>query len=132
MDICEKIRKAHKGWTRCSVVDGGMNLVEAAGAFGLDPDPAIYRSIDRTQADEIATYILHVSLAYGVEIMSRSSAADLRRQFLALFQGQDVRFATNVGVPHNSWNPATDATFDMGVLVLGATRVGCLWVEDED
>jgi len=31
-----------------------------------------------------------------------------------------------------SWMPATQSTFDMGVLVIGATRVGCLWVEDED
>jgi len=132
MNVCDEIRRAHKGRTRCEIVDRCMSVVEAAKLIGLAEDASIYRVIEKKEADEIATYILHVSLAYGVEIMSRSSAADLWQQFLALFQGQDVTFATNVGLPHNSWNPATDATFDMGVLVLGATRVGCLWVEDED
>jgi hypothetical protein len=52
--------------------------------------------------------------------------------FLALFQGEVVACFTNVGRSFNSWDPATDATFDMGVLVLGAAKSGCLWVEDED
>jgi hypothetical protein len=51
---------------------------------------------------------------------------------MLLFPGQDVCFATNAGAEAGSWMPATHATFDMGVLVIGATRVGCLWVEDED
>jgi hypothetical protein len=64
--------------------------------------------------------------------MSLARAADLWRQFMMLFQGQDVCFATNAGAEAGSWMPATHATFDMGVLVIAGTRVGCLWVEDED
>ena len=31
-----------------------------------------------------------------------------------------------------AWIPATTATFDAGILVVGGSRAGCLWVEDED
>ena len=31
-----------------------------------------------------------------------------------------------------SWSPATDAPFDTGLLVLGESESGCLWVEEED
>jgi hypothetical protein len=109
-----------------------MSIVEAARIFGLADDNAIFRSIERGEADEIATYILHADLAYGSEIMSRVRAADLWRHFMELFQGQEVTFATNAGAQSGSWMPATKATFDMGVLVIGTTRAGCLWVEDED
>jgi hypothetical protein len=133
MDICAQIRTERQaGKTRCSVADGCMTIGEAAGIFGLDQDVTIYRPIARSEADEIATHVLHADLAYGLDIMSRARAADLWRQFMALFDGQDVRFVTNVSSQLNSSNPATEATFDMGVLVLGTAKVGCLWVEDED
>jgi hypothetical protein len=109
-----------------------MSIVEAARTFGLADDDAIFRSIEMAEAEEIATYILHVDLAYRSEIMSRARAADLWRHFMQLFQGQEVEFATNAGAQAGSWMPATKATFDMGVLVIGPTRAGCLWVEDED
>jgi hypothetical protein len=133
MHICAKIRRARRrGNTRCRVVDGRMSIVEAARVFGLADDDAIFRSIERAEAEEVATYILHVDLAYRSEIMSRARAADLWRHFMQLFQGQEVEFATNAGAQAGSWMPATKATFDMGVLVIGPTRAGCLWVEDED
>lgn len=114
-----------------------MNVDEIARAFGLADDGAIYRPIGSAEADAIATRLLHTDLAYGVEIMSISDAADLWRQFMALFDGKSVEFVTNVGAEFGSrttfsWAPATAATFDMGILVIGATRAGCLWVEDED
>jgi hypothetical protein len=109
-----------------------MSLVEVARAFELADDPAIYRPIRRGEADRIATDVLATGLAYGSHIMSSTDAADRWRQFLALFQGQDVSFFTNTVADAQSRNPATDATFDMGILVIGATRAGCLWVEEED
>jgi hypothetical protein len=133
MEICARIRRARRrGNTRCGVVDGRKSIVEAARIFGLADDNAIFRSIERAEADEIATYILHADLAYGSEIMSRKRAAHLWQYFMELFQGQDLEFATNAGPQAGSWKPATKATFDMGVVVIGTTRTGCLWVEDED
>jgi len=132
MDICEQIRSERRaGQTRCSVADGSMTIGEAARIFDLDQDVAIYRPIARSEADEIAAHALHADLAYGCQIMSLPRAAELWRQFMSLFDGQEVRFVTNA-LPDKSWMPATAATFDMGVLVMGTSKVGCLWVEDED
>ena len=119
-----------------------MNLAEVTRAFGLADDSAIYRSIDSVEASVIATRVLHADLAYNSEIMSMSDATGLWSQFAALFDGQNVEFVTNVGTEFGSWiagtataftfASATAATFDIGILIIGATKAGCLWVEDED
>jgi hypothetical protein len=57
--------------------------------------------------------------------MPEQQAEQLTERFFAQF-GAGARFVTN------NWCPATDATFDGGVLVIGPQRSGCLWVEDED
>jgi hypothetical protein len=133
MHICEEIRRARRlGSTRCRVLDGRMNLAEAARSFALADDPAIYKAIGREEASAIAIHVLATELAYGANIMSAFRAADLWQRFMALFHGHDVSLFTNAAVDAQSWTPATDATFDMGILVIGATKAGCLWVEDED
>jgi hypothetical protein len=109
-----------------------MCVVDAARTFGLANDRAIYRSIERAEANAIATHVLHVGLAHGSVIMEVAHAAGLWQRFVALFHGQDVSFATNTCADVTSWKPATQATFDMGVLVIGTTKVGCLWVEEDD
>ena len=109
-----------------------MTVVEIARVFGLADDSTVYRSIESIEASAIATRILCADLAYNSKIMCVSRAGDLWRQFMALFDGQDVEFASNTGTVPDSWTPATQATFDMGVLVMGANKTGCLWVEDED
>lgn len=132
-DICDRIRRERRaGNTRCGVVEGRMSVTEIARAFGLADDGAIYRSIGSVEANAIATRVLCADLAYDTEIMSVSDAADLWCQFMALFDGQDVGFVSNTGTQSGAWTPATPATFDMGILVIGATKAGCLWVEDED
>jgi len=131
--ICDWIRrKRRSGNTRCGVVKGRIAVVEVARAFGLADDITIYRPIGSTEAKEIATRVLSADLAYGSTIMSISDAADLWQQFVALLDGLEVEFFSNAGAVANSWTPATSATFDMGVLVVGTTKAGCLWVEDED
>jgi hypothetical protein len=133
MDVCEQIRAERKyGVTRCAVVDGRFSFVEAARLFALADDPTIYRDIERAEADAIASRILQTGLAYGLPIMGSSRADDLWARFMALFEGQGPRLVTNAGADSNTWAPATEATFDLGVLVLGTSKAGCLWVEDED
>jgi len=132
-DVCNRIQRARQaGNTRCGVVEGRMSVIEVARAFGLADGSAIYRPIGSAEANAIATRVLCADLAYNSEIMSVSDTADLWRQFTALFEGQDVGFVSNAGADSSSWTSATSATFDMGVLVIGVTRAGCLWVEDED
>jgi hypothetical protein len=109
-----------------------MSVVEIARVFGLADDSRIYRSIGIIEAGEIVAHVLCADLAYGSVMMSVSRAADLWKQFLALFDGEGIKFVTNAGTQLDSWDPATQATFDMGVIVVGTAKAGCLWVEDED
>jgi hypothetical protein len=133
IDICDRIRRRRQsGNTRCDVIEGRMTVVDAARAFGLADDNTIYRAIGGMEAQEIATRVLSADLAYGSTIMSVSDAADLWWHFVALVDGPEVEFFSSAGAVPNSWTPATSATFDMGVLVIGATKAGCLWVKDED
>jgi len=132
MTICDQIRR-ERGveMTRCGVIDGCMTVPQVARAFGLADDSSIYRPIGREEADAIAHRLLSTGLAYDSAIMSPACATDLWQQFLAAFEGQDIGFVTNM-LSDSSWQPATASTFDMGVLVVGSARVGCLWVEEED
>jgi hypothetical protein len=135
MDVCGQIRAERRvGITRCAVVDGQFSLIEAARYFALADDPDIYRDIERPEADAIAARVLQTDLAYGLPIIGAARASELWTTFMALFDGQDPKLATNTVAESGaiSWTPATEATFDMGVLVIGASKAGCLWVEDED
>jgi hypothetical protein len=133
LDICREIRSARAvGHVRCGVIAGRMSLGDAAGSFGLARNSAIYRAIPRTEADAIAIHVLHIGRAHPSTIMKRDTAVDLWQRFIALFEGEDTLFATNASADLASWTPATQATFDIGVLVLGSTKVGCFWIEEED
>lgn len=57
--------------------------------------------------------------------MTVAQAEQLTAEFLEQF-GAQARYFTN------NWCSVTDATFDTGVIVIGALQSGCLWVEDED
>ncbi|TYL99507.1 hypothetical protein FXB40_02900 [Bradyrhizobium rifense] len=92
----------------------------------------VYISRDESEAASIAIGILSRDLAYDTEILSPARAAALWQQFLQLFDGQGLRFFSNCRAGLHQWNLATNATFDIGVLVVGESSSGCLWVEDED
>ncbi len=118
------------------------SLPELAREFALADDPGNYREIDSTAARRLMQMLLHQDLAYNAEILPMDRASELVAAFLAQFGVEGVQFFTN-GTFHEalgpkstfhgaSWNPATAATFDTGVLILGPRCSGCLWVEDED
>jgi hypothetical protein len=133
MNIFNQIQSERRwGRTKCGVIVGQLAPVDVIRAFDLSSDIAIYRPIERAEADAIATHILRIDLAYGRTNMTSSRAAELWQAFMETFEGQDVGFATNAGTGMQSWAPATEATFDMGVLVIGTKAAGCLWIEDED
>ena len=56
------------------------------------------------------------------------------------YDGANHRFLTNgqfrhgaaAGLVLSHWDPATDATFDTGLLMLGTGESGCVWVAEED
>jgi hypothetical protein len=117
------------GVVHCGVsVLGHTDTLQLAKEFGLGNDPASFEEIAASDAIRLVTSILHKDMAYSQPCMSENRAKELAVQFFAQF-GSQARYFSN-GWP-GGWNPATDATFDTGVLVTG-DRSGCLWVEDED
>ena len=144
MNITDEIIAARN----CGVVHCGFSslvspsLAELASQFGLSADPANYREIDEASARWLIEMVLNQDMAYNAEILPADRAVELADRFLSPFRAQEVRFFTN-GSFHEargpkltwsgaSWNPATQATFDTGVMILGPKFSACLWVEDED
>lgn len=116
------------------------SVTEAAARFGLSDDPGCYQEINVLEAAQVLEYVFHKDMAYGMEIMPLATAIKLANQFIAEFLDESPRFYTNgewgrrqfeFGIGPG-WMPATDATFDTGVLVLSDYRTGCVWCMDED
>lgn len=132
-EICRQIRDERRfGRTRCGVSTGKFTLADIARSFGLADLADVYTQIEISDAASIAINVLSRDLVYNTEIMSPARATALWQQFLQLFNGQKLHFFSNCRPGRHQWNPATNATFDMGVLIIGESSSGCLWVEDED
>ena len=132
-----------RGVVRCGLSSkASPTIPEMASEFGLASDSATYREIDATAARRLFSLILNQDMAYNAEIMPWARAIELTDRFLDKFSTDGVRFYTNGTFQETpgaklfwsgaSWNPATAATFDTGVLIVGPNCSGCLWVEDED
>ena len=108
-------------------VEGGTrsfdDVMHAAGLASLGDG---WRVVDRGEATEVLTSLLHQELAYSTELRTAPDAAALARQFLDDVAGDDTRFATNTGLP------ATERTFDAGLVVTGSRGSAVYWVADED
>ena len=104
------------------------------GRTGMRPLGSDWRSIPEIEATHLVTDWLHRDLAYRVVCLEDRAARALAREFTGSFP-PDAHFFTNAGLwtdGPRSWTPATDATFDCGVGVVSAARVGILWVQDEN
>ena len=112
-----------------------MSVTDVARAFGLSTDPSCYHEVVESTARAIAVHVLTRDLAYHSEVIPTDDALELVSLFFELCRGPSGRFFSNGDFslkPPASWIPATEATFDTGVLIVGSARSGCLWVEDED
>ncbi|MEM7206480.1 MAG: hypothetical protein AAF434_01525 [Pseudomonadota bacterium] len=139
MDIYKKIQKA-RGVCIGGTKDVTVKSVEsAAELFGLSNQSGIYNNIERPEAIRVLRTVLHRDMAYSAKIMSSEKAKNLANEFIGKF-GDEAVFYTNgeYGKPRSnpsvgpSWSPATDATFDTGVIVVSNGVVGCAWFADED
>jgi hypothetical protein len=144
MGVADEIQSAREyGVVHCGLSShASPSVPDLAAEFGLSRDPSVYRQIDAVAARRLVQLILNQHMAYNVEIIPLPRAVELADRFLDQFGTDGVRFYTN-GTFHEargprlrwsgaSWNPATEATLDTGVLVVGPKCSGCLWVEDED
>jgi len=142
VDVLERIVAARTiGDIIAGVKPGAVARVgEAAAAFGLLGDDAIYTEIAPDEASAVLTSVIHHDMAYHAEIVSQQTARELAEAFVGTFDADGMRFFTNgtfgrrPPAPHigRSWRPATAATYDTGVLVLGPSSFACLWFLDED
>lgn len=119
---------------RCQSAD------EVAQLFGLRPLGTSWREVDRERAKRILRSLLERDRAYNAELDSAPFAQEFSRQFVEEFP-VGAKFLTNGewdvdnpknGSPVDAWTPATESTFDAGILVLHDDRVGVCWIEDED
>ena len=142
MTLCEEIRKSRDaGVVHCGIVAGSFAGPDAcAPLFGLDPGGVPFL-IDVALARRTILALLQFDMAYDRRIMSEAEARRLLASFEVVsgLSEEGAYLYGNVESPFEreglllgSWNPATKATFDAGVLVIAQDRCACLWVEDED
>lgn len=123
-----------------TLVEHAESVPAIAAAFGLSTDAKCYTEIDAELARANLVHILHSDLAYDSQIMSLERAEELASQFIQEFGRPPCRFFTNGrfeqdaggGLFLRTFHPATEATFETGVLVLGSAESACVWVADED
>jgi hypothetical protein len=121
---------------RLHVVDGQRHdpsfddLATEADLYRIGSE---WREVDRGRAEAVLTQVLHRDMAYQVEVMPLNRAQSLAQALIA-HCGTRAKYATNTeDMPGRSiWFPATDATFDCGVLIIGDRARAVYWVEDED
>ncbi len=124
-------------------------FVRTCGLQGLGES---WIEIDEGTARWILSRVLFRGLAHSAELMGESEAGSLARLFVrACFPELEIgptaeryRYYTNgqvvdgptmfdlSGRPIDGWTPATDATFDAGVVLDSRRRIGVLWASDED
>jgi hypothetical protein len=105
----------------------------AIRALGLTP--VRWRTLAAADAVRALRRALHRDLAYDAQIMPEEVAHELALRVVRFF-GQGAVFLTNQshseGQSTGSWDPVTDATFDTGIIAVGAKHVGVVWFMDED
>jgi hypothetical protein len=117
---------------------------EAAGFFGLKHIGSNWSLIDRVTAQTILCRLLREDMAFSSPRIPEPAAQAEAHGFLSEFTS-DARFYTNGNWEDGwtnsrfggaslgpDWHPATEATFDGGVLALDTESSGVLWLEDED
>lgn len=123
------------------VVQGRFESPYEVGAlFGLRAS-ARYAPLSAEDARLTLEVVVSTQLAYGTPAMGKNRAERFIRAFaeMSLLDDPDTRCFSNGTTPPwfvpSSWrtyDPATGATAEGGVLVIARDRGACLWVEDED
>lgn len=141
MDIATQIARARGGDLIAEIRPVQVKSVsEAAVLFSLHPSEDIYHEVSREEAERVLAAVLARDMAYGSPIVVPEEAALLARRFVEEFVSENPAFYTNGewGRPTTrpgvgpGWTPATNHTFDTGVLVVTSRRTACAWFMDED
>lgn len=114
------------------------DTMTAVGLRALEADDWI--PLGTGSAQVFLTALLHKTLAYNAERMPLEDAEGLAHAFLSGVRVEEAEVFTNTdGIPGHypggvgpGYMPATDATFDSGLVVLGPDVTAIYWVADED
>lgn len=123
------------GVVRISFSEQPKGLTATAESAGLSTRAESYIEIGREKARDILVYLLHKDLAYGSEIIPLKRASEIADLVFLDFQEGEATFLSNSDWKNNelsTWNPATQATFDSGIIAIGKKSSFCIWFEDED
>lgn len=116
------------------------SYVEQLGMHGIGKS---WREVDALGARKIIQRILHRDLAYNSDLMLQTDAKTLADRVISLFSSR-AEYYTNGNFDQDaiavgpeikrgpSWYPITKATFDTGIVFVDKSRIGLIWVEDED
>ena len=114
----------------------------AVQSVGLRALEDAWLEISESDAESIATGILHRDLAYHTEIMPLALAAELASELLSqvpqpmtCFTNGDwaEAFSENLeSLDSVGFDPISDAALDAGIICVGDGVTALLWVEDED
>lgn len=141
LEIVSRIVDARGGDLIVGVQSDIANSVEdAAAKFGLATSPDTYFEVTPEEAKAVLRAVLAFDMAYHCELVPSAEADNLASEFVDAFVDQKATYFTNgeFGRPRKalgvgpSWTPATNATFDTGILVLTRDRIACAWFMDED
>ena len=136
----EKSIKAHRqsGQAIISLVartESAPDWAASSAVRALGLKPVRWRVVSADEAVHALRRALHRDLAYDAPIMPEEVAHGLASRIVRFF-GPGAIFYTNhsqaEGQSTGSWDPLTDATFDTGIIAVGAMCVGVVWFMDED
>jgi hypothetical protein len=129
-------RPAEYVWLTVLAPGEARDFDDVARTAGVEPLEERWNEVDQKTAARFLSALLHRNLAYHVDVMPEHRAQWLAEQFIAAFGKYNSRFATNSldtpGQAPFAWNPATEYTFDAGLVVIGEKGSGLYWLADED
>ncbi len=122
----------------CADFDGPISLDRLARHVDLDPSTDKYRECAPAEAQFIATRVISHGLVHDGLLVAQEEAENLARSFLNLFPEGPSKSFTNgeflfIGSMSylGRWWQVTPERYSSGVLVVGPTRSGVLWVADQ-
>jgi hypothetical protein len=105
-----------------------------AKRHGLIGNRSGYSAVSAAEAVRIIATALQADFAYRHKLRSEAQAARMAADvFDQVFAGCSTFYSNgSLGLGGSQWSPATEATFDTGVLGVGPERCSCVWFLDED
>jgi hypothetical protein len=113
----------------------GDSLEAAISRMGFDVRTAELTAIDAVEAEAALAKLFSRDMAYGGKVMDADVARQYASDFLAEYAGTEAKIFTNARWEDDrlaGWNPATNATFNVLIVIMSTDFALSVLVEDED